>query len=208
MIMQTFFAACEEQLGEITASIAEAQGALSAEEDRERAELLRVRIKYLEKLLEVVKSFRSETLRASAAVGEMEARFIRWHALCADARVAQDKMEALAINVESARLACVPAQNDVAIAEAAFGKQQRTPLPRFATEPEIRRAKAVEDELRKKYDGAIAKLGELARVRDETHAAWVKAAKAFDEACFHERMSRLPDEPPAYKSPGELRHVA
>jgi predicted ATPase len=200
MIEQAFFLACDAEIAQLDVRIVKQQAALNIEESREMAELLRVRIKALEKLVETVKSSRNTILIASLAVKETEGKFIRWRAVCAEARAAHDEMAQLARELETAQAACIPAQNAIALAEAELLNQQRIPLPQFATQPEKARAKAAEDKLRKQYEGAVAKLRELAGVRDEINRGWVTAAKKYDELCFRERMSRLPSGEPAQPS--------
>lgn len=194
MISEEFSSAFETEIRRIEQKIADESAQLRSEEDAERAELLRVRVKYLGKLFEAMKAGRSQILTAEAAVGQMEGKFSKWWALCTEAREAQEVMEALAKKVLKTREACSAPEKVVRRAEVALEWQRSLLVPKFATEPQKRRRLEEERKVQKEYDEAVAHFRECLRVRDETQREWMSAATKFDGACFRERMARLPDE--------------
>ena len=148
----------EAQIAATESAIAATRELLQDEEGRDNAEQLRVRIKYSEKLLAAVTNGRNAILAASFAVGEMEAKFIRWRAICDEARAAEAEMHRIEQEFGPARDACVPAENLVAHAEAELQEHRNVPLPRFATEPERGRKAAEEEKLRLALEEARAQL--------------------------------------------------
>jgi predicted subunit of tRNA(5-methylaminomethyl-2-thiouridylate) methyltransferase len=208
MIRSNLMAEFENRIAQLDATIAENRAALDVEEDDPgQSMLLRVRIKSLETLKQTLKKSLTDVTVAEARVPDMEARFIRWRALCAEARTAQDEMDAIATQVGATREAVIPVANAAFAAEAELERHRAKPMSRFPTAPEVRRHKETEETLLQKYDALGAKTRELAVERDQTYYKWVEAAMKFDELCGRERLARPPDENPAPSrnwSAGEL----
>jgi chromosome segregation ATPase len=191
------FEAYQAEIRGVEAQIESERKALSTEEDRSQAEFLRFRAKNLGKVLETLKSNLTSIVVAERNAEDLQVRFIRWRELCAVARDAQDTMEALAKKIGPAVTACVPVANAVARAEAALEQHRSRPLPDYPTQPEIARKEAEEGKLKLALDELRANLRELQTAAGHARSAWTTAAQKFDEACFKERMARLPSEEPA-----------
>jgi hypothetical protein len=190
------FEAYQAAIRGVEAQIESERQALSTEEDRSQAEFLRFRAKNLGKVLETLKSNLTSIVVAERNAEDLQVRFVRWRELCAIARDAQDTMEALARKIGPAVTACVPVANAVARAEAALEQHRSRPLPDYATEPELANKQAEEEKLKLALDELRANLRERQLAIGHVRNAWTTAAQKFDEACFKERMARLPGEEP------------
>jgi hypothetical protein len=202
-----FLIVFEQEIKLVAERLENARAALAMEESRHGSEKLRIRIKYVERLLSTLRSSRNDLLAAFSAPDEMDTKFTKWSAAYEECRAAQDKMHAAEKQAITARAAVIPLQDAVILAEREVVMQKQIPLPRFATEPEIRRNRELVEQLEQAYAVALAKSQESARERDALHSNWIAAASEFDALCFKERMLRLPGEPAPYKGVGELNAV-
>ena len=193
----TLAQAFNAEVGALKAEIETERAGLEVQEDREKSERSRIRIRFLAKQLEAMQAAQSSITRTADEVQSMPLRWDRWRALCREARAAKDEMEEFEKKLSPARAAVTEGANDVARAEYALAVAQQAPLPAFATQQEIRRK---EDQVRKLVEAsqaAIENVKRLATSRDGLEQAFFNVRTKFENLQFRERMARLPDDPAA-----------
>jgi hypothetical protein len=188
--------AFELEIASVTEQIKSANQALSTEEDREQAEFLRFCIKQLEEWLKTLKANQTAVMLAENRVPERKENYLRWRELRVAARDVQDEMETLGRKVQPARDACVPFENAVRKAEIALQMHRATALPAYPTQPEITRRAEKEKKLQLALDEARAELRQANIAAGQAFNAWIAARQKYDDACFAERMVRLPTDEP------------
>jgi hypothetical protein len=187
----------DSQIHSIESRIGEEAAALDGEDDAEHSILLRARIQGMTMVLKKLKDARASLAPAVFGFLEIEQKFSRWRELCRAAREARGRMEKCVELLTAARAGLPELDNLVARAEHAFveHKKCRASLEisgQYISGQKLRVVKDEEARLSAQYAAAIERRRD-GKVREgQAHAAWFAAAKAFDKACFDERMGRLP----------------
>jgi hypothetical protein len=195
MIDSGFFFAFDNTIANVAADIAETRRKLAAEEGRDTAGALRVRITYLGKLLESLTASSAAIRTADGKIDEMPRRYAKWRELANAARETEAEVLALHELVAPACEAFAAAQAVVERAEREWQLELPRQVHQLATEPEKKRKRESEAELRREYDGALADLRLCAQRWDSAQKAVFDARLRFDAAQFQERVNRVPDDP-------------
>jgi len=202
------FEAYQAEIRGAEAQIESERQALSTEEDREEAERRRFRVRNLSKVLKTLKASLNAIVFSESEVEALQVKFSRWRDLRLAARNAEDTMKALEKKIGPARQACIPARNLAARCEAELTQHREKPLPQYATEAELARKEATEEKLKARYDEALAEWRALTIASAQAQSEWAAAATKYDQACFAERLARLPEDSlPAARGVAELARV-
>jgi hypothetical protein len=214
MLDNDFIYTLDLKIRTMETKITEEAKSLDSDQDIEHSEFLRVRRRAMTAILKEAKDSRARLAPLVSAFGELEPRFLKWRELRAVAREKRDKTEELAKLLETRRAACIPLENDAAIAEHKLQQHRKfqAELQRpemYSTGAEIKAAKNEEEKLEKKYSEALSRLRAGKQSRDETQRDWFSAAKEADAAAVAERRGRLPGEAEEpHHSMGTLSSVA
>ena len=201
MIQTNLFFVLQEEIALLTVKISAEREALEIEEDRERAELLRVRIRFVEQLLTAVEDARATIISASAQIGQMEQRFLQWRGICNELEPAKAEADALATKMQEAQHAVAIAQGEFDRAEQSLEtfRNRRAPLPDLASEPEKRKYLQAEQKFHAKILAARENVRACADAGGQLQSQWLEATKKLNTLLFQERHARLPEEKPKPK---------
>jgi hypothetical protein len=177
--------------------ISEEAAALDGEDDAEHSMLLRARIQAMSVVLKQLKGARANLAPAVFAFLELEPKFLKWRALCATAREAQERMGKCAKVLLAARAALPELENLVARAEYALVEHKKYAATlegpgAYRSGHEVRAVKDEGAKLEAKYAQAIERRRDAKLREGQAHKKWFDAAKQLDQAAFTERMARLP----------------
>jgi hypothetical protein len=207
LVESNFVAAFEGQRAAIENHIALANSELQAEESRDNSERIRTRIRYLSRLLELVRKTQFEIIMAASDVNAMDERYQRWIGIRDEARSFKEQMDQAEYEYEAVKEAVVPKENSMREAEYELHEYQAQPLPMYATEKEKRLKTEGEQKLRAALEDAQANYRDAKGKWEQVRGRWMEARDRFNDAAWRERQARLPGDPEPHRGVGQLSAV-